>query len=250
MLLAFASGCATVGAGQAGVLWRASGGTDAEPVREGRHLILPWQRLTVYDLRTHEKNEKLEVLAANGLALVLDATIHYHVDGAEVAELHRRVGPDYYEVLIGPVLRSRARRVVGRYTPEEIYSTKRDLIEWEILEALDESLQGRAVFVENVLIRGVRMPSAIQSAIVDKLAEEQRSLAMKYVIERERLEADRKAIEAGGIASYQDTVAAGATEPLLRWKQIEALSELGTSKNTKVLVLGVDAPPAKPEPAR
>src|SRR5581483_4169971 len=232
ILLAIAvSGCATVGAGQAGVLWRASDGTDPTPVKEGRHFLFPWEKLTLYDLRTQEKNEKLDVLAANGLALALYTTIHYHVDPSEVSELHRQVGPDYYEVLIGPVLRSRARRVVGRYTPEEIYSSKRDLIEWEILEAVDEALQGKHLSVEIVLVRNVQMPATIQSAIIDKLAEEQRSLAMRYVIEHERLEADRKAIEATGIAAFQDAVASNLTEPLLRWKQIEALNRLAASKN-------------------
>lgn len=231
-------------------MWRGGSGTDPEPLKEGRHLVFAWQRLALYNLRTQEKNEKLGVLAANGLALTLDATIHYHADAADVAELHKQVGPDYYEVLIGPVLRSRARRVVGRYTPEEIYSTKRDLIEWEILEAIDEALQGKHVSVEIVLVRNVQMPPAIQSAIVDKLAEEQRTLAMKYVIEHERLEADRKAIEANGIAGYQDVVGAGVTEALLQWKRIEALDRLATSRNAKVVMLGVEPPIVKPEPAR
>lgn len=252
-LLLSGSGCATVGPGQAGVLWRSTGGTDLEPVTEGWHYVAPFNQLTIYDLRTLEHNEQLQVLASNGLQLGLDTSVRFHVVPKDVAALHREVGPDYYNVILGPVLRSQARRVVGRYTPEEIYSTKRELIEREMRQAVDKAIEGKHLVLEAILVRNVELPQMIQRAIMDKLGEEQRALKMKFVIEHERLEADRKTIEAEGIAAFQNTVAAHLSESLLRWKQIEALDKLAASPNAKVVLLGGngrDTPPIMMETPR
>jgi regulator of protease activity HflC (stomatin/prohibitin superfamily) len=237
-LLMASSGCATVGAGQAGVLWRASGGTDPTPVGEGWHYVSPRDELVLYDLRTQQRNEQLHILASNGLSLSLDTTVRFRVAPAEVSALHREVGPDYYSVILGPVLRSQARRVVGRYTPEEIYSTRRELIEREMREAIGKAIEGKHLVLEAVLVRNVELPPMIQKAIVDKLAEEQNALRMRFVLEHEQKEAERKKIEASGIAAFQDIVAAKLNGPLLRWKQIEALERLATSTNAKVVMLG------------
>ncbi|HZS37493.1 MAG TPA: prohibitin family protein [Polyangia bacterium] len=252
-LLLVGSGCATVGPGQAGVLWRSNGGTEPEPIAEGWHYVAPLNQLTIYDLRTLEHNEQLQVLASNGLELGLDTSVRFHVVPKDVAALHREVGPDYYNVILGPVLRSQARRVVGRYTPEEIYSTKRELIEREMRQAVEKAIEGKHLVLEAILVRNVELPQMIQKAIMDKLAEEQRALKMKFVLEHERLEADRKTIEAEGIAAFQNTVAAHLSEPLLRWKQIEALDKLAASQNAKVVLLGGngrDMPPMMMEAPR
>ena len=190
----FAAGCVTITSGQAGVLWHSRSGTDPTPLGEGWHLITPLDQVTLYDLRTQERNEKLEVLAVNGLQLGFDTSVRFHVVPGEVAALHREVGPEYYDVILGPVLRSQARRVVGRYTPEEIYSTKRELIEREMRIAVEQAIQGKHIVLEAILVRDVALPTMIQKAIMDKLAEEQHALKMKYVIEHERLEADRRVI--------------------------------------------------------
>jgi regulator of protease activity HflC (stomatin/prohibitin superfamily) len=177
------------------------------------------------------------VLAANGLSLSLDTTVRYHVAPSEVADLHRQVGANYYDVILGPVLRSQARRVVGRYNPEEIYSTKREMIEREMRLAIDKAITGNHLVLEAVLVRNVELPPMLQKAIVDKLTEEQNALRMKFVIDHEKEEAERKKIEAGGIAAFQDIVAAKITESLLRWKQIEAFSQLAQSPNAKVVMM-------------
>ena len=232
------SGCATVGPGEAGVLWRASGGTDPTPLQEGWHYVSPRNEVTIYDLRVQQRNEKLQVLAANGLSLSLDTTVRFHVKPDEVAQLHRQVGANYYDVILGPVLRSQARRVVGRYNPEEIYSTKREIIEREMRQAIEKAITGNHIVLEAVLVRNVELPPMLQQAIVDKLTEEQNALRMKFVIDHEKEEAERKKIEASGIAAFQDIVAAKITDSLLRWKQIEALAKLAQSPNAKVVMLG------------
>ena len=236
--LVLVTGCATVGAGQGGVLWRAASGTDPQPLGEGWHYVSPRDEVVIYDLRVQQRNEKLQVLAANGLSLSLDTTVRFHVAPKEVASLHREVGPSYYDIILGPVLRSQARRVVGRYIPEEIYSTKRELIEREMRNAIEKAIGGTHIVLEAVLVRNVELPPMLQKAIVDKLTEEQSALKMKFVIDHEREEAERKKIEAQGIAQFQDIVAAKLSDPLLRWKQIEALSRLALSPNAKVVMLG------------
>src|SRR5579862_7243991 len=156
MLLA--GGCATVGSGQAGVLWRSTSGTDPEPLGEGWHYVAPLNNVTIYDLRTQEQNEQLQVLASNGLEIGLATSVRFHVVPKDVAALHREVGPDYYNVILGPVLRSQARRVVGRYTPEEIYSTKRELIEREMRQAVEKAIEGKHLVLEAILVRNVELP--------------------------------------------------------------------------------------------
>ena len=245
------SGCATtVTAGQAGVVWHPSGGTEVNPLGEGLHFIGAFDQVALYDLRTQQRNEELHVLASNGLSLGLDTTIRFHVVPSEVAKLHTEVGESYYDVILGPVLRSQARRVVGRYTPEEIYSTKREIIEREMRESIAKAITGKHIELEAILVRNVELPQLIERAIVDKLSEEQSALKMKYVLEREAKEAERKKVEAQGIAAFQDIVSSKLSDALLKWKQIEALDRLSQSANAKIVMLGAgqNVPPVVLEP--
>jgi regulator of protease activity HflC (stomatin/prohibitin superfamily) len=237
VLLATAPACVTVDAGQRGVWWRSSGGTDLTPVAEGWYYVPPLASLTTYDIRSQQRNEQLIVISSNGLSLGLDTTIRFRLDPEGVAMLHQETGPNYYDVILGPVLRSQARRVVGRYTPEEIYSTKRELIEREMREAVDKAIAGKHIVLEAILVRNVALPELIQRAIIDKLSEEQSALKMKFVLERAQQEAERKRIEAQGVAAFQEIVSAKISEALLRWKQLEAIEHLAQSPNAKVVML-------------
>ena len=136
------------------------------------------------------------------------------------------------------MVRSEARKVFGRYQPEEIYSTKREEIERQIYEEVTGALKGKHVVVEAVLIRDVNLPDAIQSAIADKLAEEQRSQKMRFTLDKERQEAQRKQIEAEGIAKYQAIVRQGLTGEYLQFKGIEATAKLAESPNAKIVIVG------------
>jgi regulator of protease activity HflC (stomatin/prohibitin superfamily) len=250
LLASFGSGCVTIDAGQAGVVWHARGGTDEHVLGEGLHYVRPYDQVESYDLRSRQQNERLEVLAVNGLAIVLDTSIRYHIVPTEVRALHTELGPSYYGVIIGPVLRSQARRVVGRYTPEEIYSTKRELIEREMREAVEKATLGKHVVLEAILVRNVQLPPTIQQAIMDKLSEEQSALKMTYVLDGARKEAERKQIEARGIAAFQDIVSAKLSEAFLRWKQVEALERLALSPNAKTVMLSGRDSPILLEPTR
>src|SRR5579863_7395216 len=111
--LLFTAGCVTVGPGRVGVLWRANGGTQPEIYGEGYHSVAAWNQMSVYDLRTMNHDELLTVIAANGLAIKLDASVRYHLEAKEVVQLQEETGPDYYAKILEPVIRSEARRVIG-----------------------------------------------------------------------------------------------------------------------------------------
>jgi prohibitin 1 len=144
----------------------------------------------------------------------------------------------YYSVLIAPYVRSSARRVVGRYSPEEIYSSKREQIEREIRDELMQKLAGKHVDVDAILIREVQLPEAVQAAIQTKLEGEQKALEMQFVLERTKQEAVRKHIEAGGIADYQSIISKTLNDQVIEWKGIEATEKLADSPNAKVIIVG------------
>jgi regulator of protease activity HflC (stomatin/prohibitin superfamily) len=233
--------CVTVGPGESGVLWKASGGTQMNPYPEGQYTVWFANKMYVYDLRVMSNDETLTVIASNGLSINLAATVRYRIAPAEVVALQEEIGPDYYNVILEPLVRSDARRVVGSYLPEEIYSTKRDVIEREIREHLVSRVAGKHLIVEAVLIRNVELPPAIRQAIDQKLAAEQEVLKMEYVLKVTKAVADQRRAEADGIADYNRTVAKSLTPPILEFERILQLEKLAASGNAKTVVLGAGA---------
>jgi regulator of protease activity HflC (stomatin/prohibitin superfamily) len=271
-LLAGSAGCsyATVGPGQVGVVWTPSG-TRPAVVPEGSWSIGWFDRATVYDARSQEREERLDVLASNGLRIELDASVRYHIIAKDAVALDKELGVHFYEILVGPTVRSQARRVVGRYQPEEIYSTQREAIERQIREGVEKAIEGRHIVLEAVLVRNVTLPDTIQQAINDKLQAEQAALKMKFVLEQAKAQADKqlieqkaqadrariaaqsnaetskiealghaeaKRIDAEATADYEKAVEQHLTDPMLRWQEIEALRTLGASPNSKIIFLG------------
>lgn len=224
-----------------------------------------------YDARSQEHAEQLQVQASDGLGITLDTSIRYHIIPNEAVALHTELGEHYYDVLVGPTLRSQARRVVGRYKPEEIYSTDRESIEKQITDGVGDAIKGRHIIVEAVLIRGVTLPPEIQQAITNKLEAEQQALKMKFVIDQQKAAdeqelmktqaaADRQKISAQAAADASRTAAQAAadakridaqatadseklvqpflTPQVLRLKEIEATKALADSPNTKLVIGG------------
>lgn len=244
LILVTVSGCTcgTVPSGHGGIVFDSFGqGTQKDLFGEGLHVLRVGKDLIVYDLRVQEMKEELNVLSNNGLDLKVDASVRYRVEPARLFELHTQTGPAYAEILIGPIVRSETRKVFGRYAPEEIYSTRREQIEKEIYDEVLRALAGKHVVVEAILVRDVFLPEAIRTAIADKLAEEQRSQKMRFTLDKERQEADRKQIEAEGIAKYQSIVRQGLTDEYLRFKGIEATERLAVSPNSKIILVGGSA---------
>jgi regulator of protease activity HflC (stomatin/prohibitin superfamily) len=231
--------CPVVDSGHRGIVFKSlGGGTSKELLGEGMHLMPVWNSIIPYDTRVHEMKEQLAVISSNGLTMVVDASVRYRPKPEELFELQTTIGSDYASKLIAPVVRSEARKVFGRYQPEEIYSTKREQIEAQIYDEVLKALNGKHVIVEAVLVRDVTLPDAIKSAISDKLAEEQRSQKMTFTLDRERQEATRKQVEAEGIAKYQSIVRQGLTTEYLTYKGIEATEKLAESPNSKIIIIG------------
>jgi regulator of protease activity HflC (stomatin/prohibitin superfamily) len=252
LLACAVGGCATIGPGSVGVLWRASGGTQQKIYGEGLHAVAVWNEMYVYDLRSMSRDEVLTVIAVNGLTIKLNASVRYHILPSEVVALHEEIGPSYYEKILEPVLRSEARRVLGQYTPEEIYSTKRDLIERGIRTGTQAKIDGRHIALEAILIRDVELPPTIRTAIDQKLTAEQDVLKMRYVLEVAKSTAQQKQIEAQAVADYNRTVAASLSPSILEFERIQQLVRLAASPNAKTVLLGgsgttpvmIAAPPA------
>jgi regulator of protease activity HflC (stomatin/prohibitin superfamily) len=192
----------------------------------------------VYNVRTQDRPEQLNVLANNGLAITLETSVRYRAKADALPDLHQTLGERYYDVLLAPAIRSEARKVGGRYTPEEIYSTKRSVVEAEIFEEVNKSLKGRPVVLEAILVRNVDLPDKLKVAINDKLEEEQRALKMEFTLKKEHQEKERKKIEAEGTAERNRIITESISEKLLRYKGIEVTERLASSPNAKVVVIG------------
>ena len=234
-------GCGTqIPSGHRGVFFYKFGdGTEMGKIyNEGFNWHLPWNSMFVYRIQTMEQKEPLTLLSSDGATIRMDVSVLYRPDPTRLDSLQVTVGPDYYEIYVAPNLRSIAREIAGQFKPEEIYSTKREEVRTDILEQLKKEVSKRYVVLENVLIRDVVIPEKISEAINFKLTADQEAQKMQFTIEKEKLEAERKRIEAQGIADFQKIVSAGITQSLLKWKGIEATQKLAESNNTKVIIVG------------
>ena len=205
---------------------------------EGLQWHLPWNSFFVFKTQTDERREDLHVLSADGASIGLEASIWFRPIVNKLDSLQITIGLNYYEVVIGPALRGEARSIVGRYKPDEIYSTKREIIASEILEAIQNLLKDKYIEVQNIIIRNVILPKNVTDAINEKLAADQAQQKMKFVLLKETQEAERKRIEAKGIADFQRIITQGLSKNLLLWKGIEATEKLAESPNSKVVVIG------------
>jgi len=237
-------GCGTqIQSGHRGVFFSKFGaGTEFGNIyQEGFNWHMPWNNVFVYKIQTQERKETLNVLSSDGATIRLEVSILYRPDPMKLDSLQVTVGQAYYDVLVAPNIRGIARGIAGRYTPEEIYSTKREEMTTEIVDTLRAQMDSKFVNIENVLIRDVTIPAKISEAINFKLTADQEAQKMQFTIEKEKLEAERKRIEAKGIADFQKIVSAGITTSLLKWKGIEATLKIAESPNTKVIIVGNDA---------
>ena len=234
-------GCGTqVPSGHRGVFYSTfGGGTEFGRIYgEGFNWHLPWNKMIVYQIQIQERKEDLSVLSSDGASIQMEVSILFAPEPGKLDSLQVVVGPDYYNSIIAPNIRGIARAVAGRYKPEEIYSTKREEVASAVFNELTSEAAKKWIVVQNVLIRDVQIPAKISEAINFKLAADQEAQRMQFINEKEKLEADRKRIEARGIADFQKIVATGLTDNYLKWKGIETTEKLATSQNAKVIVVG------------
>ncbi len=231
----------TIGSGEAGVLYKTFGGgvvTDEPPLGEGFHLVAPWNKVIVYEVRQQEVFEKMQVLSSNGLEIKLDASAWFQPDYAKLGLLHQQKGENYVARILLPTIRSAARSVVGRYTPEQLYSSKRDVIQKEIYEETKKIVENQFIQLNEVLVRDVTLPPTIKEAIERKLKQEQESLEYEFKLTKAQKEAERQKIDAEGKAVANQILSASLTDKILKEKGIEATLELAKSPNAKVVIVG------------
>ena len=230
-----------IGSGQAGVLFQTLGGgvvTDAPPKGEGFKIIAPWNRVVIYNVRQQEALERMQVLSSNGLEISLDISILYQPLYNELGLLHQTKGENYLNSVLLPNIRAVARSVVGRYTPEQLYSTKRDAIQNEIFEETRDNVLSQHIQLNSVLVRDVTLPTAIKEGIERKLVQEQESLEYEFRLVKAEQEAERQRIDAEGKAIANRILSASLTDRILKEKGIEATLKLSESPNAKVIVIG------------
>lgn len=231
----------TIGSGQAGVLYRTFGGgvvTDEPPLGEGFHLVAPWNKVFVYEVRQQEVFEKMNVLSSNGLDIKLDASAWFQPIYEDLGKLHQEKGEAYVQRVLLPTIRSAARSVVGRYTPEQLYSSKRDAIQNEIFEETKKIVNDEYIQLNEILVRDVTLPPTIKDAIERKLKQEQESLEYEFRLITADKEAQKVRIEAQGKADANRILSASLNDQILKDKGIDATVKIAESPNTKVIVIG------------
>ncbi|MEL4308428.1 prohibitin family protein [Joostella sp. CR20] len=241
LIIFVAKSTITIESGEAGVLFETFGDgvvTDEPPLSEGFHLVAPWNKIFVYEVRQQEVSEKMQVLSSNGLEIKLDASVWFQPQYDKLGSLHQEKGIDYVSRVLQPAVRSAARSVVGRYTPEQLYSSKRDAIQEEIFIETKEILKDQYVQLNEILVRDVTLPPTIKDAIERKLRQEQESLEYEFRIEKAEKEAQKQRIEAQGKADANQILSASLTDKILQDKGIEATIKLSESPNSKVIVIG------------
>ena len=230
----------TIDAGEKGVLFEPFGkGLDKENIySSGFHIIAPWNTMYRYDVREKQLEEKMTVLSNNGLNITIDLTVRVNPDHTKIGDLHEKFGEGYSESLVRAEVRSSARKIFGRFGPEELYSTKRDEVQTMIEQDLGETLKKNFINLKAVLIRDIELPEKVKNAIEEKLEAEQSALKYEFILAQERKEAERKIIEANAKAESNRILNASLSDNILRDKGIEATLKLAESPNAKVVIVG------------
>ena len=241
LVIVVAKSAVTIDSGEAGVLFETFGEgvvTDEPPMGEGFHIVAPWNKVYVYEVRQQGLFEKMKVLSSNGLEIQIDASAWYEPVYNQLGNLHQSLGQDYLGRVIQPAIRSAARSVVGRYTPEQLYSSKRDAIQDEIFAETKKILEKQYVQLNEVLVRDVTLPNTIKEAIERKLKQEQESLEYEFRLVTAQKEAEKVIIDAKGKAESNRILSASLTDKILQDKGIEATVKLSESPNSKVIIIG------------
>lgn len=231
----------TIGSGQAGVLYKTFGNgvvTDEAPLGEGFHIVAPWNRVFIYEVRQQELFEKMKVLSSNGLEIQIDASAWFQPTYESLGKLHQEKSEQYVNRILLPAIRSAARSVVGRYTPEQLYSSKRDAIQQEIFAETKVYVENQYIQLNEILVRDVTLPPTIREAIEKKLKQEQETLEYEFRLVTADKEAQRQRIEARGKADANLILSASLTDKILQDKGIDATIKLAESPNSKIVIVG------------
>jgi regulator of protease activity HflC (stomatin/prohibitin superfamily) len=212
---------------------------SARTLPAGISFVNPMARVIKFSIQTKEHKETMEVLSREGLTIGLEISALYRLNPDSAARVYKTVaGGDYETIILIPQFRSISRAVTASFQASALYSAERDQLGMAIQGELARIVAPRGVTIETTPLRNVALPVQLTEAIEQKQKADQESQRMEFILTKEKQEADRKRIEAKGIADFQSIVAAGISEQLLRWKGIEATEKLASSANTKVIIVG------------
>jgi regulator of protease activity HflC (stomatin/prohibitin superfamily) len=227
------------------------GKVQPDVLSEGLNVINPLVDVRRFDVRTqnytmsavHDEGDRqgddaIRILTADGLEVVMDLSVLYHITAEKAPEILRSLGRDVTDKIIRPVSRTKIRDNAVFYDAVALYSTKREEFQQKIFQSIEKEFVARGIVLESILIRNITLPESVRLTIESKINAEQESQKMKFVLDKERQEAERKRVEAQGIADYQRILTASLTDKLLQYEQIKAQKELAGSPNTKIVVMG------------
>ncbi len=251
VILGFLTSCIKqIDAGQIGVK-SLFGKIDNDILNSGLNIINPLVDVKTVDVKTlnytmsgvHDEGDKegddaIRVLTADGLEVIIDLTVLYRVTSSEAPRLIRETGLDYRDKIVRPLTRTKIRDNAVYFTAIDLYSTKRDLFQGRIFKSIDEDFKKRGLILEQLLVRNITLPQNVKTSIEEKIKAEQEAQKMEFVLQKEKQEAERKRVEAQGIADYQKIISAGLGDKQLQYEQIQVMKALVTSPNSKVIVLG------------
>jgi regulator of protease activity HflC (stomatin/prohibitin superfamily) len=249
-ILGLATSCfVQISPGQVGVQ-TLFGSVQSGILKEGLNVVNPLVEVTHFDVRTqnytmsavHDEGDKagddaIRVLSADGLEVVIDLSILYHIVPDKATDILRNIGKDIKDVIVRPVARTKIRDNAVYYDAVSLYSTKRDEFQQKIFQTIEKEFESRGLVLENLLIRNIQLPASVKTTIESKINAEQEAQKMKYVLDKERQEAERKRVEAQGISDYQRILTSTLTDKLLQYEQIKAQKEIATSPNAKVVIM-------------
>jgi len=249
------AGIIQIDAGQVGVK-KLFGKVQNDVLPSGLHLVNPLLEVEKMDIKTqnytmsgvHDEGNKqgddaIRVLTADGLEVTIDLTVLYRVLPSEAPNILRETGLDYNEKIVRPLARTKIRDNSVYYDAIALYSTKRDEFQQRIFRTIDDDFKKRGLVLEQLLVRNITLPMSVKAAIEQKINAEQDAQKMQFVLQKEKQEAERKRVEAQGIADYQRIISESLTDKQLQYEQIKAMKELAGSANAKMIIMGKGSTP-------
>ena len=232
------------------------GSVQPDVLESGLHLINPLLDVTDFDIQTQnytmsavhtegaqEGDDAIRVLSNDGLEVVIDLTVLYKITPADAPKIFKQIGVNYTDKIVRPVTRTRIRDNAVYYDAVALYSTKRNEFQQRIFKSIEQDFKSRGLILEQLLIRNINLPASVKTTIESKINAEQEAQKMTFVLQKEKQEAERKRVEAQGIADYQRIISMGLTDKQLQYEQIKAQKEIATSPNTKIIFMGKGSAP-------
>jgi regulator of protease activity HflC (stomatin/prohibitin superfamily) len=239
-----------IGAGELGVQ-TLFGKVEERVLVSGLNFINPLVEVKIFDIKTlnytmssvHDEGDQagddaIRVLTADGLEVIIDLTILYKVIPSEAPKILSEIGVDYKSVVVRPITRTKIRDNAVYYDAVALYSSKRDEFQSKIFASIENDFKKRGIILEQLLIRNITLPTSVKASIESKINAEQDAQKMQFVLQKEKQEAERKRVEAQGIADYQKILSTGLSDKQLQYEMIKANKEIATSPNAKVIIMG------------